>query len=62
MQMSRKILEVIVFYRSGLAIEDEHPRGRAIGERLLGDEFGRKMKIEVGDEHGGEGPSWTLAG
>ena len=50
-QMSRKILEEIVFYRADFVIEDEHSRCRAIGERLLGDEFRRKMKIEVGDEH-----------
>jgi hypothetical protein len=52
-QMSGKIGEQIVLDRAGLPVEHQHPRGAAIGERLLRNQFRRKMEIEVGDEHGG---------
>ena len=31
------------------AVQDQEPRGVALGEGLLGDPLGRKLVIEVGD-------------
>ena len=51
-EMSRKTSEEIVFYGVALAIKNQHARRGAISERLLRDEFRRKIKVKVGDEHG----------
>jgi hypothetical protein len=52
MQMIGELSEVIVCYRTAMPIDHQHPRRGAFGERLLGDEFWRKMEVEVGNEHG----------
>jgi hypothetical protein len=52
MQASRKISEVIVVNRAGITIKNQHARAGAISERRLRNEFRRKIKVEVGDEHG----------
>ena len=55
MQMSWEISEMVVFYCASLAVKHQHSRSRTISERLLCDEFRRKVKVEVGDEHGVSG-------
>src|SRR5689334_7116781 len=55
--MSRKICELFVFQRAAMPLEHQHARGGAIGEGRLRDEFRRKMKVKVRDEHGLVGTS-----
>ncbi len=43
--------EYVVSPCARFAIESEHPRGAAIGERLLRDQFVRQGKIKIRDEH-----------
>src|SRR5438477_92041 len=50
-QMLGEIPELIISKCPGAPVQHEHSRSRPIRERLLCDEFFRKMKIEVGDEH-----------
>jgi len=47
----REIGEEVVAECSGGAVEDEHTAGAALGGRVLGDEFGGQVVMEVGDEH-----------
>ena len=47
----REVGEEVVAECSGGAVEDQHTAGAALGGRVLGDEFGGKVEMEVGDEH-----------
>ena len=47
----REVGEEVVAECSGGAVEDQHTAGAALGGRVLGDEFGGKIVMEVGDEH-----------
>ena len=43
--------EYVVSPCARFASESEHPRGTAIGERLLRDQFVRQDKVKIRDEH-----------
>jgi hypothetical protein len=43
--------EYVVSPCASFAIEPEHPRGAAIGERLLRDQLSRQDKVKIRDEH-----------
>lgn len=47
-----KVAEVAVLIVAALALQVQHAGTVAGGERPLGDEFGRKVEIEIGDQHG----------
>ena len=47
----REFGEEMVGEGAGVAREREHARGAACGGRMLRDELGRKIVVEVGDEH-----------
>ncbi len=50
-EIAGEIPEPAVFPLSGGAIDHQHPRSGAFGEGFLGDEFFRKMVVEIGNEH-----------
>ncbi len=47
----RELGEEMVGECAGIAREREHAAGSACGRRMLRDELGRKIVVEVGDEH-----------
>jgi len=47
----REVGEEVVAKCSGCAVEDQHTARSALGGRVLGDEFGGQVVMEVGDEH-----------
>jgi hypothetical protein len=51
-QQIRKVAEVAISILATTPVQMEHARAGAVGKGLLGNEFGGKMKLEVGNQHG----------
>jgi hypothetical protein len=47
----REIAERAIFPLAGGAIDYQHPRPRAVGQRFLGDEIVGEVIVEVGKKH-----------
>ena len=60
-EVGREIAEDAVFPLAGGAIDHEHPRRGAVGQRFLGDEIVGEVVVEVGQEHFKSTVNWKHA-
>ena len=51
-EVGGEVGEGAVFPAALGAVEDEHARGGAVGERRLSDGFGRQVEVELGEQQG----------
>ena len=61
-QKIRKILKLPVFDALPVAMQDQQPGLIAARGRLLGDQFGRQIKMKIGGSHGGKIAVWAEKG
>jgi hypothetical protein len=60
-KVRREIVEEAIFPLSAGAIDHEHPRPGAVGERFLGDEIFGEVIVEVGKKHFLPNVDWKRA-
>ena len=51
MEVGRKVTEGVILPGARLAVDHQHARGGAVGERLLCDQFFGEMVVEIGKQH-----------